>query len=789
MAVDEKRASDAMQAYKSNKLSHAGLPSPMAILIAEEYHSGTPIFNEDSRSERWVWVKSSGDNKVRGNQSFLEDAEDSPTSTITTTDSESTVFHKEHQERIQCWLKVASGSTPDPEPIGPFTDLTSPANSSGLPTIKLRHKSKFSDLSGSYSNSDIIQKVLYDLSSPLPIAQSEPKPEPIRFQLLKMYSTPQRGRSAAEVDLTAIRARALSKEPFYSRSGSRSRQDEPCDILPYSIHSRGNSVSSNTRQQSSIIASPERGRSLRGRYEFQPNESDDLSPVPENAGNNFTGHIASQITTVADFMNARDEEPPRKSRDMSRHKFPAKPAEATPTKPEKRRPEQIDLAAVHRYGAIAAKYMNMEAVHNPISSSEEEQTFGDSPSVYGASASLKYYEEPQGDPYNAGMGRGSILKGYSDWMEKQPTDGQTGKLNQQTTTTPKNSASEDSSHDFPLQRAGLALPKSQTKPQITNEITNEIAKVVTREPGAPPFTPLTPWVTNGNSTKVKKNLFGNKGWLEDTAAEKKPERVKSMNSGFLGSMKKTAKKIAGMAEFRVGATRVSATRELNITLDPREQSLLYCELEFVLSNALSGYINSQLHLGRLNPHILAKIADAWTQMGRPKVIGFRYDLETQIDMLCEHIDDFRFYGPHYADKDVIKGRLHGMRINARTMRIRTLCQPDSVIAKHILDAQSLIQLLNSPPELQTSLAEVCQFFRTILEVRLENNQNNEEVAKSSAEQTRKYAFKTRSQGDLSPDQSRVKNQIDVPPTQRNFSGPILEPKVYKPSEQPHALTK
>ncbi|KAG4219928.1 hypothetical protein PC116_g31593 [Phytophthora cactorum] len=181
-------------------------------------------------------------------------------------------------------------------------------------------------------------------------------------------------------------------------------------------------------------------------------------------------------------------------------------------------------------------------------------------------------------------------------------------------------------------------------------------------------------------------------------------------------------------------------------------------------------------------------------MGRPKVIGFRYDLETQIDMLYAHIGSFRFHGPHYADCHIVKGLLYGMKMNARTMNVRTLCQPDSVVAKHILDSQALMQLLNSPPELQTALAEVCQFFRTIIEVRQDKHEK-EEVAKPSVEYAPNSGFKYRSQEDLSPPKGkypgeyRVKNQINVPPSQRNFSGPTLEPKVYKPSEQLHALTK
>jgi hypothetical protein len=152
-----------------------------------------------------------------------------------------------------------------------------------------------------------------------------------------------------------------------------------------------------------------------------------------------------------------------------------------------------------------------------------------------------------------------------------------------------------------------------------------------------------------------------------------------------------------------------------ISLDTREQSLLYCELEFVLSNALDAYIKSQLNGGRLDPDKLKKVADSWAQKGRPRVIGFRYDLETQVELVALHTRQFRFYGARQVSEAAVAGLLGAVRSNARAMRVRTLCQPDSVVAKHILDAQALLQLIGSTDSLQISLAEVSQFFKVILE--------------------------------------------------------------------------
>jgi hypothetical protein len=145
---------------------------------------------------------------------------------------------------------------------------------------------------------------------------------------------------------------------------------------------------------------------------------------------------------------------------------------------------------------------------------------------------------------------------------------------------------------------------------------------------------------------------------------------------------------------------------------------LYGELEFNLNNALDAYIKTQLSGGRLDASKLNRIADGWLQKGRPKVVSFRYDLETQIELVMAHIEDFRFYGPLPArGQPAVVGLLQGMRVNARYMRVRTYCQPDTVIAKQVLDSQNLVRLLGSPEFLQRPLEEVAQFFKVAVERR------------------------------------------------------------------------
>lgn len=56
-----------------------------------------------------------------------------------------------------------------------------------------------------------------------------------------------------------------------------------------------------------------------------------------------------------------------------------------------------------------------------------------------------------------------------------------------------------------------------------------------------------------------------------------------------------------------------------------------------------------------------------------------------------------------------------MKVNARALRIRTFCQPDSVIAKQLVDSQSLCNTIGCSEAQQIAIAEIAQFFKVIVE--------------------------------------------------------------------------
>ncbi|KAF5650317.1 hypothetical protein F52700_388 [Fusarium sp. NRRL 52700] len=221
-----------------------------------------------------------------------------------------------------------------------------------------------------------------------------------------------------------------------------------------------------------------------------------------------------------------------------------------------------------------------------------------------------------------------------------------------------------------------------------------------------------------SSKKGEKIMIGDNGWLErPDGGPDQSAKTPQKKTRILENIKKLAKDMTELhytSRRAQPAIRSRLTSQVAISLNAREQSLLYCELEFNLSTALNDYITVQLDKGRLVPDKLKKVADAWHNKGRPKVVGFRYDLETQLELINLHVDDFRFYGRRQANPAEIGGLLHAMKVNARAMCVRTLCQPDSVIAKQLVDTQSTFKMLDVPDYQQRALADIAQFFKVIV---------------------------------------------------------------------------
>jgi hypothetical protein len=96
------------------------------------------------------------------------------------------------------------------------------------------------------------------------------------------------------------------------------------------------------------------------------------------------------------------------------------------------------------------------------------------------------------------------------------------------------------------------------------------------------------------------------------------------------------------------------------------------------------------------------------------VVGFRYDLETQLDLVRAHVHDLKFHSRPAATTTIL-GIIDTAKASARSLRVRTFCQPDTVVAKQLLDSQGLFNILGCPEDQQIKLAEIIAFFKAAIE--------------------------------------------------------------------------
>ncbi|KAK4146432.1 uncharacterized protein C8A04DRAFT_9715 [Dichotomopilus funicola] len=328
--------------------------------------------------------------------------------------------------------------------------------------------------------------------------------------------------------------------------------------------------------------------------------------------------------------------------------------------------------------------------------------------------------------------------------------------------------------------------KSQGQGQQQQKKENEIG-----------YTPLAPFLPRDMPTvrKASKTLIGEGGWLENTSKtdpmggaggatgaglNSSPTRG---GGGFLGNLVKKAKEMMETnsdqraqrksrdsdkdtskdksSKDAKSKDKRPASRQLAISLSPREQSLLYCELEFALATALNEYLTAQFAAGRVSADRLKKVAEDWQRKGRPRVLGFRYDVETQLDMVKAHVHEFMFCGrPNNngtASAPAILAVLDTARSTARALRVRTFCQPDTVIAKQLIDARGLFHVLGCPEEQQIKMAEMIAFFRAAVERRRMVKAVEQQQAQQAQQQAQQAQQQAMQQG-MHPDGNPVRHQ-------------------------------
>ncbi|KAI1070801.1 hypothetical protein LB507_007009 [Fusarium sp. FIESC RH6] len=511
---------------------------------------------------------------------------------------------------------------------------------------------------------------------------------------------------------TESRARSLSQPLRIRMDLTESQVDKITEAFSQNVNSSPNK-SIKPRKKKSAMSTP-RSTPRKSKHQSPQTRGSYRWTTPENS-------LGADSPTFSELMPGRHS-------DSSRDVFSI--AERRQRNP----PSPLQLATGRLHG-VASRSTDLEDIPDAVSPLGEGRF--ERASMFEDNSSSVYSVQPTARPSPLHLSHvrshsnvdETGNKSYKEWLLShdpsmiKESEAHTGGL----VNRPRRSKSSADG----LRKAHAMELHSPTSPQIVTVHTNNNRTTTNDQivQNTPLFSPLQFYFRGTDypsAKKGEKTMIGDNGWLErtDRGVVEHVAKAPHKKTGILDSIKKMAKDVAEIHTSRRAqpVVRPRPASHITISLNAREQSLLYCELEFNLSTALNDYIAVQLDKGRLVPDKLKKVADVWQSKGRPKVVGFRYDLETQLELVNLHIDDFRFYGRRQADPAEIGGLLHAMKVNARAMGVRTLCQPDSVIAKQLVDAQSTFKMLGVPDEQQVALAEIAQFFKVIVERELDSRE-------------------------------------------------------------------
>jgi hypothetical protein len=315
----------------------------------------------------------------------------------------------------------------------------------------------------------------------------------------------------------------------------------------------------------------------------------------------------NDITTVTDLMQqcthqSPNDPPVHQHSQQQRENTGAGSSTAQPQSKTKRRPQPLDLQDPAFLGMVSRHTQRYEVQHIPIQSSRAEVFQFQTHAPYESSS--MYSDEDTGGEYVISRLQHkettersvNFLEAYSQWREAlnpRRTASQ-GSIHIRVPTAEEDTflanreqalrqLSGEPGHDLrtdPVMSSGRARSATMRHTpgqghevagasQSAEDQYNEepgIRKSATMNDVPPrrsslrlavpssPFTPLTPFIMRASGAPANvqggtKTLFGERGWLEDTAgaSQKKPKTEKT--SGFMGSLKRMAREFVSFSPF------------------------------------------------------------------------------------------------------------------------------------------------------------------------------------------------------------------------------------------------
>ncbi|KAI2732152.1 hypothetical protein CBS147332_1291 [Penicillium roqueforti] len=198
--------------------------------------------------------------------------------------------------------------------------------------------------------------------------------------------------------------------------------------------------------------------------------------------------------------------------------------------------------------------------------------------------------------------------------------------------------------------------------------------------------------------RFTKTLFGKKGYLDDYEGRRDTrfrffkEAIERGHSTFGNIKGMFWDENRGLIS---PSTKPSIVTENTapITLNTEVQSILYAEIEGMITHAANEFLMKEYYDGHLSTSSLQKVKRRWEKKHMPGVPEFRFDQGTQYRIISANREHLNFGRPSNGlGRNTVLGNWKRIWKN---MSIRTFVSPDSVIKKNIHDIMDLLELLNA----------------------------------------------------------------------------------------------
>ncbi|KAJ5747055.1 uncharacterized protein N7511_008751 [Penicillium nucicola] len=226
-----------------------------------------------------------------------------------------------------------------------------------------------------------------------------------------------------------------------------------------------------------------------------------------------------------------------------------------------------------------------------------------------------------------------------------------------------------------------------------------------------------------------KDLFGNKGWLDQSKFPITNKRRLSSGLKSLGqTVKAHVKDLALIMSWQTGESKrarittsnasiaIEVTAALSLSIET--QVKLYAELEYLIVTTANRFLMHEYYDGNISDLSIRRLNKEWISKNRPGVPEFCFDQSTQRELIFANRQSVKFGGGACANPMLLHAIFSNWKSVCVETNVRSFCLPDSAVRKHLHDIEGILELLNAPSSTMEAMQTLAMRTREeILQVR------------------------------------------------------------------------